>query len=148
MFNSIVVGTDGSDGASRAVTTAIELAKLCNATLHLVSVAKAPMAGGFVGPEAMSVVPSQVDWHEAARDELDTILGHSALEARAAGLTVEMHAEIGGAAEVLCEVAEHVGADILVVGNKGMKGGRRFLGSVPNSVSHHAPCHVLIAQTG
>ncbi len=148
MFNSIVVGTDGSDGASRAVDTAVELAKLCGATLHIVSVVKAPMAGGFVGPEAMAVVPAQIDWQDSAREELDTILGHAALEAKAAGLKVEMHAEIGSPAEVLCEVAERVHADVLVVGNRGMKGGRRFLGSVPNSVSHHAPCHVLIAQTG
>jgi nucleotide-binding universal stress UspA family protein len=45
-------------------------------------------------------------------------------------------------------VAETEGADLIVVGNKGMTGARRFLlGNVPNKVSHHAPCSVLIVRT-
>jgi nucleotide-binding universal stress UspA family protein len=48
---------------------------------------------------------------------------------------------------VLCDLAAHLQADLVVVGNKGMQGGRRFLGSVPNTVSHHAPCSVLIVDT-
>ena len=50
--------------------------------------------------------------------------------------------------EVLLSEAEKLGADLIVVGNKGMTGARRFLlGSVPNKVSHHAPCSVFIART-
>jgi nucleotide-binding universal stress UspA family protein len=50
---------------------------------------------------------------------------------------------------VLVELAEHLKADLLIVGNRGMTGVRRFmLGSVPNKVAHHAPCSVLIVDTG
>jgi nucleotide-binding universal stress UspA family protein len=62
-------------------------------------------------------------------------------------LTIETHARFGSPAEVLCELAAHLQADLIIVGNRGMQGGRRFLGSVPNTVSHHAPCSVLIADT-
>ena len=148
MFKNIVVGTDGSDGATIALSTAIELAHAGGATLHVVSAMKAPLSGGFVGPEAMSVIPAAPDWQDAARAELDTILGRASLDAKAQEVDVEVHAEIGSAAEVLCEVAQNVDADLIVVGSRGMKGGRRFLGSVPNSVSHHAPCSVLIVDTG
>jgi nucleotide-binding universal stress UspA family protein len=147
MFANIVVGTDGSDGATTALATAIDLAHAGGAKLHVVSAMKAPLAGGFVGPEAMSVVPAAPDWQDAARAELDNILGHASLDAKAQGVDVELHAEIGSAAEVLCQVADSVGADLIVVGSRGMKGGRRFLGSVPNSVSHHAGCSVLIVNT-
>jgi nucleotide-binding universal stress UspA family protein len=148
MFKNIVVGTDGSDGATIALSTAIELAHAAGAKLHVVSAMKAPMSGGFVGPEAMSVIPATPDWSDAARAELDAILGRASLDANAQAVEVEVHAEIGAAAEALCQVAETVGADLIVVGSRGMKGGRRFLGSVPNSVSHHAPCSVLIVDTG
>jgi nucleotide-binding universal stress UspA family protein len=47
----------------------------------------------------------------------------------------------------LISVAESVGADLIVVGSKGMKGARRVIGSVPNSVAHRSPCHVMIAKT-
>ena len=60
---------------------------------------------------------------------------------------IETHARFGSPAEVLCDIAAHLQADLIVVGNKGMQGGRRFLGSVPNTVSHHAPCSVLIVDT-
>jgi nucleotide-binding universal stress UspA family protein len=76
------------------------------------------------------------------------ILGRASLDAKAHDVDVQVHAEIGSAAEVLCQVAEAVSADLIVVGSRGMKGGRRFLGSVPNSVSHHSPCSVLIVDTG
>jgi nucleotide-binding universal stress UspA family protein len=148
MFSNIVVGTDGSDGATIALNTAIELAAAGKATLHVVSAMKAPLTGGFVGPEAMSVIPASPDWQDAARSELDMILGRASLDAKAHDVDVQVHAEIGSAAEVLCQVAEAVSADLIVVGSRGMKGGRRFLGSVPNSVSHHSPCSVLIVDTG
>ncbi len=54
----------------------------------------------------------------------------------------------GDPADAILKVAEDVEADLIVVGNKGMTGARRFLlGSVPNKVSHHAPCSVFIART-
>jgi nucleotide-binding universal stress UspA family protein len=60
---------------------------------------------------------------------------------------VDTHAKAGSPADAICEVATDVQADLIVVGNKGMSGARRILGSVPNSVAHQAPCSVLIADT-
>jgi nucleotide-binding universal stress UspA family protein len=79
--------------------------------------------------------------------EVRGILERAAEPARAAGVKVETHSTVGSPAEMLCETADTVKADLLVVGNRGMQGGRRFLGSVPNTVSHHAHCSVLIVDT-
>ncbi len=58
------------------------------------------------------------------------------------------HAREGDPADAILEVAEQTDADLIVVGNKGMTGARRFLlGSVPNKISHHAPCSVYIVRT-
>jgi nucleotide-binding universal stress UspA family protein len=53
----------------------------------------------------------------------------------------------GDPSDALLNVAKEVGATTIVVGNRGMRGGRRVLGSVPNTVSHKANCNVLIVQT-
>ena len=59
------------------------------------------------------------------------------------------HARKGDAADAILDVADDENADLIVVGNKGMKGARRFLlGSVPDKISHHASCSVLIIRTG
>ena len=145
MFRSIVVGTDGSESAALAVAGAAELARLMGATLHVATVggaATSAMLGDpLAGAAAMSVAA------EETRDELNEIVERAADPARAEGVIVATHALIGSAAQALCDLAESVGADLLVVGNRGMKGGRRFLGSVPNTISHHAPCSVLIFET-
>ncbi|HYY06277.1 MAG TPA: universal stress protein, partial [Candidatus Limnocylindria bacterium] len=69
-------------------------------------------------------------------------------EAERVGVSVSTHAREGDPADALLDVAEETKADLLVVGNKGMTGAKRFLlGSVPNKVSHHAPCSVFIVRT-
>jgi nucleotide-binding universal stress UspA family protein len=150
MFNSIVVGTDGSDTAARAVELAAELAGTqTGATLHIVSVSK-PLSAATVGmsglaPASPAVIDAELK-DDALRD-LQALLERAAVGARTRVAAVETYARLGNPSDVLCELAEQVGADLIVVGNRGMRGGRRFLGSVPNNVSHHAPCSVLIAQT-
>lgn len=145
MFRSIVVGTDGSESAALAVAGAAELARVAGATLHVATVGgattSAMLGDPLAGAAAMSVAA------EETRDELNEIVERAAAPAVAEGVTVCTHTLIGSAAQALCDLAESVGADLLVVGNRGMKGGRRFLGSVPNTISHHAPCSVLIYDT-
>ena len=68
--------------------------------------------------------------------------------ARGAGVEVETFPRRGDPADAILDVAEESGADLIIVGNKGMTGAKRFLlGSVPNKVSHHAPCSVMIIRT-
>ena len=82
------------------------------------------------------------------REEVDQTLSDAADLVREAGVEVETFAREGSPADAILDVAEERDADLIIVGNKGMTGARRFLlGSVPNKVSHHAPCSVLIIRT-
>ena len=140
IFSSVVVGTDGSATASEAVRRAIELAKLCDATLHIVTAYKPK-------PVRTAGVPEEFRERLGPGGEADTVLEDQCAMARKAGVSVQGHTGKGDPAEALVRVAEEEGADVIVVGNKGMAGVRRVLGSVPNSVAHQAPCSVLIVQT-
>ncbi len=124
MFKTIVVGTDGSNTAEKAVGEASELASAVGASMHIVRAVAGP--GG--DPEG----------------ELE----RAAETAKQAGVEAETHIVRDDASEALIAAAEEHDADLILIGNKGMAGARRFLlGSVPNDVAHHAPCSVLIART-
>ena len=146
MFTRIVVGTDGSDTAGEAVDQAIDLAKLTGATLGIVS-AFAPVSKRRIQGEAEGVPPDIA--HEIGpREDVNLVLDAAAAKARAAGIEVTTHPVEGDPADAILNVAEEIKADLIVVGNKGMTGARRYLlGSVPNNISHHAPCSVMIVQT-
>ena len=146
MFRSIVVGTDGSDTAGKAVQEAIDLATSVGASVYVVS-AYEPVPQGRLREEARQA-PEDLQWMINPREDVDATLAAAADVVRGAGLDVETFAREGDPADAILDVAEERGADLIVVGNKGMTGARRFLlGSVPNKVSHHAPCSVLIVRT-
>jgi nucleotide-binding universal stress UspA family protein len=146
VFGSIVVGTDGSETAREAVRQAIELAGRLGAQLHVVS-AYEPVPEARLREEAVHV-PADLQWLVNPREDVDATLGEAVSAARAAGVEVERYAREGDPADAILDVAEEQGAQLIVVGNKGLTGARRFLlGSVPNRVSHHAPCSVLIIRT-
>ena len=146
MFGSIVVGTDGSDTANEAVRQAVELAGSLGAELLLVS-AYAPMTRVNVNRETTEM-PADVQWMVSAREDVASILEDAARAAEEAGVSAQTFPRQGDPADAILDVAEERDADLIVVGNKGMTGAKRFLlGSVPNRVSHHAPCSVLIIRT-
>ena len=146
MFTRIVVGTDGSETAAEAVLQAVDLAKLAGARLSIVS-AYAPVPKRRVEGEQLSA-PADVQYEIGPREDVNLILDAAAAEAKKAGIEVQTHPVEADPAEAILNVAEETGADLIVVGNKGMTGARRFLlGSVPNNVSHHAPCSVIIVRT-
>ena len=146
MFQSIVVGTDGSDTARKAVREAVELAKSLNASLDIVS-AYEPVSGQRLREEARQA-PEDLQWTINAREDVDATLREAEEEIEDSGVQVRTFAREGDPADAILDVAEERDADLIVVGNKGMTGARRFLlGSVPNKVSHHAPCSVLIIRT-
>jgi len=155
MFETIVVGTDGSASSNKAVLAAAKLAASQGAcALHIVTVQKplSPTALAASEMAAAAPVAAQANWEDEIKGELDKLLHQASDTAIEAGhdnsqLTIETHARFGNPAEVLCDMAAHLNADLIIVGNRGMQGGRRFLGSVPNTVSHHAPCSVLIFDT-
>jgi nucleotide-binding universal stress UspA family protein len=148
MFSTIVVGTDGSQTAKRAVAVAAELARRFDARLHLVYGHRDPSAGqagqegsGAVAPAVRG--PGTGRWHEASEAVLADALADPALH----GVRAEGHSVTGGVSEAIVAVAERTGADLIVVGNRGMGTARQVLDSVPDTVAHRAPCHVLIAKT-
>ena len=145
MFSSIVVGIDGSDTAREAVRQATVLAKSVGARIELVS-AYEPVADARLRESI--VVPEDLHWIINPREDVEATLESAAAEIRSAGVDVEVFARQGDPADAILDVAEERGSDLIVVGNKGMTGAKRFLlGSVPNKVSHHAPCSVLIIRT-
>jgi nucleotide-binding universal stress UspA family protein len=146
MFRSIVVGTDGSETAGKAVAAAVELARLAGATLEVVS-AYEPVPAQRLRVEARHV-PADLEWMVNPREDVEATLGEVAGAARATGVETRTYAREGDPADAILDVAEERGSDLIVVGNKGMTGAERFLlGSVPNKISHHAPCSVLIIRT-
>jgi nucleotide-binding universal stress UspA family protein len=141
------VGTDGSDTAYTALRRAVELAAGLGARLAIVS-AYEPVSDPRLRGEQV-IAPKDVQWAINPHDDVLALLERARGEAGAAGVTdVETFARQGDAADAILDVAEEQRCDLIVVGNKGMTGAKRFLlGSVPNKVSHHAPCSVLIVRT-
>ena len=146
MFGSIVVGTDGSETAGEAVRQATDLAKAVGARIHLVS-AFEPVGNQRLREERTQV-PDDMQWMVNEREDVEATLRTAAEDLQENGVDVETYARQGDPADAILDVAEEQGADLIIVGNKGMTGAKRFLlGSVPNKVSHHAPCSVLIIRT-
>lgn len=150
MYKTIVVGIDGSDSARAAMLKAADLAKLTGARVHIVTasakgylaelVAIEPIAAGMI--EALKTAESEVEHASEA------MLARAAEEVASRGVEVETHIIDAAPADAIVDTAASVGADLIVVGNKGMKGSKRYvLGSVPNSVAHHASCDVTIVST-
>jgi len=143
MYDTIVVGTDGSPTAAAAVDHAARLAALAGATLHVGMAA--PSLPILASPEMMVAT---AEWARASNDATRTGLAAAAEIATEAGAPVETHALEGDPADALIALCEQVDADLLVVGNRGMHGARRFfLGSVSNRCAHHAETSVLIVDT-
>jgi nucleotide-binding universal stress UspA family protein len=141
MFESVVVGVDGSATAAEAFRYALDLVKLSGGKLHLVTAYKKTVVSTSGLPDEFVDVAGPGAQASALLDDL-------ASRARAAGIEAETHALKEDPADAIVAVAEDNNVDLIVVGNKGMKGVRRVLGSVPNDVAHRATCSTLIVQTG
>jgi nucleotide-binding universal stress UspA family protein len=146
MFDRIVVGTDGSDTATEAVRRAIELARLSKAKLEIVS-AYEPIPQDRLKQEREGI-SGDVAYAVNPREDVQLVLDNAAAEAKKSKVDVVTHPREGDPADAILDVAEENNADLVLVGNKGMTGARRFLlGSVPNKISHHSPCDVWIVKT-
>jgi nucleotide-binding universal stress UspA family protein len=141
----IVVGTDGSVTAERAVVKATALAKAVGAELIIVS------AFNNRGPVGVASAGIAMDagWTVAAQSAAETTAQEAADKARAAGVTTVSHrAAAGEPSEVLVHITEEEHADLLVVGSKGMQSTARFLlGPIANKVSRKVHCDLLIVET-
>ena len=146
MFDRIVVGTDGSNTATEAVRHAIELAKMSGGKLGIVA-AFEPIPQTRVREERAEL-PGDVSYAVGPREDVNVILDTAVGLAKQEGVDADPYPREGDPADAILDVAEETNADLIVVGNKGMTGAKRFLlGSVPNKVSHHAPSGVYIVRT-
>jgi nucleotide-binding universal stress UspA family protein len=139
MFESVLVGSDDSQTARQAVEAAVRMTDLAGGKLHIVTVYDPKSVRKEHLPRELQLSTTT---HPA-----DVLLNDLAAMGRERGLDVVVHAATGDPAAAIVRIAEAEGVDLVVVGNKGMKGTHRILGSVPNSVAHSAPCSVLIVDT-
>ena len=123
MYKRILVGTDGSSTAAKAVDRAVDVARVAGASLTIFSAARA--------------------------DKGERVVSDEAARHADAGVAIDTKVVDGEPVSSLIDAARDGGYDLLVMGNRGMTGVARFLrlGSVPNKVSHHLPCSLLIVKT-
>jgi nucleotide-binding universal stress UspA family protein len=143
MISTIAVGTDGSKTAGKAMEAAFDLAERFGAKLVVLSAFDG--RGAPAAPRLSGAASAHPEWASNAAEQVERILAMA--EEAAAARSIECSSAMGEGdpGEVLVRLAEQHGADVLVVGNKGME--RRVLGSVPNTVTHKANCSVLVVKT-
>ena len=138
MVSTVAVGVDESATAAQAVTMAVEVARRFDAELVLLTAYK-HADGGARGGDA------ELDWAVSSEARQREVVARTEARLQEAGVRCRTLSDEGHPADVLVRLADECGADILVVGNKGMQ--RRVLGSVPNAVTHKADCSVLVVKT-
>jgi nucleotide-binding universal stress UspA family protein len=143
LISTVAVGTDGSDTAAKAVEFALDLAGRYDAKIVFLSAYK-PVSDSQIKREQRDA-PEDVQWQINPAEDVEPALRDAGELADERGIKWDCEARDGDPSKVLVELASKHNADILVIGNKGMQ--RKVLGSVPNSVSHNASCHVLIVKT-
>lgn len=142
-YRTIVVGTDGSASAERAVEQSVDLAAVDGARLVIVTAYERTDAR----PDER--IPADVRWMTADPNEAERHARHARSLASERGVgDVVVQALEGDPSDELLEAADTFNADLIVVGSVGLTGSSRFLlGSVASSVLHHAPCDVLVVHT-
>ena len=139
MISTVAVGTDGSATAKEAVSEAAEVARRFGAKLVLLSAFEDSSRPPGDGQDV------ELQWAVSTSARVRSILERAEEELGESGLECETRVDEGDPADVLVRLAGECDADLLVIGNKGMQ--RRVLGSVPNTVTHKAPCSVLVVKT-
>lgn len=142
----ILLAADGSEGAASAARTAADVADKTGSELHVVLVESSAAYVGMGPPEIADIPPPrQEEIDEEARRLLDT----QVKRIEADGSTVaQTHLRLGRPDEQIVDLAEEIGAGLIVMGSRGLGGLRRLLmGSVSDSVVRHAHCPVLIVRT-
>ncbi len=139
MFKVVMVGADDSATARRAVEAATDIASNYGSTLHIVTAYER-------GTSVPSGAPAEFA-NVRTKDDGEATLQSLSFIAKNRDVEPVLHSVKGDAAEGLLKLAQAFKVDLLVVGNRGMRGIHRVLGSVPNTVAHGALCSVLIVDT-
>ena len=153
MVTTVAIGVDGSETAAIALDMGVEVARRFDAKVVLLSAIRASkttrssssIATAGLATAGLAIDPIELDWAYEKAARVRHVLESTEARLRRAGLDCMTMFDEGDAGEVLVRLAEECNADLLVVGSKGMQ--RRVLGSVPNTVTHKAPCSVLVVKT-
>jgi nucleotide-binding universal stress UspA family protein len=138
-FARILVAIDGSQGAGRALTTALELARLTGAALTALTI-EGPLP-------AYAATIGEVDEVKRQKDSFFASVAEEAREqAERAGVPIEVEVRAGHAAALITGYARDHAADLVVVGHRGHFLGDYVLGSTADRVAHHAHCPVMIVK--
>jgi nucleotide-binding universal stress UspA family protein len=161
-YQRILVGTDGSQTATRAVEIAGSLAASLGVKPTIACVFEPPTEdelkrlrsdpgdplAQWKSSRVSRETPDEFKWRIAAASQAEDILERATEHTAKMGAEAEVRAIEGSPAETLLGLAEDEGFDLIVVGSVGMRGSKRFmLGNVPHRISHHAPTDVLILRT-
>ncbi|MGG6312992.1 universal stress protein [Paenibacillus macerans] len=143
LFTKIVAAYDGSKAANKALDKAIELSKLSpGAMLEVLHVYDFPR---FYVADGFAPVPASMnkDFYELAERTAEEAKNRL----QAAGLEPKVEMEQGPPAESILDYAKKNGADLIVIGSRGLGGIREFvLGSVSHNVVQHAQIPVLVVK--
>ncbi len=161
-YDKILVGTDGSPTATKAVEMAAQLAAKLGAVTMIVCAYEPPTehelsqlrAGSgdalaqWKSGSAVASTPEEFRWRIAGATQAEDVLDRAADRAAKVGVEPGVRAVEGNPAAALISIAERERFDVIVVGSVGMSGPKRFmLGNVPHRISHHAPTDLLILRT-
>jgi nucleotide-binding universal stress UspA family protein len=139
MFRKIIIGSDGSEGAARALSAAINLAKMHNADLHMVSVEELPQFPASVG----EVIEEKV----AANHFFENVITRAKAQAQAQGVKLTTHVVSGHAVKTIVEFIESEHADLLVIGFMGHSAlYNRLIGSTTDRLVELASCTVVVVK--
>jgi len=133
MISTMVIGVDPSDTSHQACRYGFDIARAFDAHVHLVTAFSDSQAG------ALAVTDE--------RRQAEAMLAGAAALVDSTGRRVTLHALPARAPDAILQVADEVGADLIVIGNKGAQGVRRVLGSVAGAVTNGAPCSILVVKT-
>jgi nucleotide-binding universal stress UspA family protein len=146
----ILLATDGSEEATLATQTAIDLANKTGSELHVVYADMLPYS-----PALYEGYQEGVDVGAYLQDESEELMriGQGQLDEQvrkikaAGGSVAQAHYRVGKPEAEITALAEEIGAGLIVVGSRGLGGIRRtMLGSVSDSVVRHAHCPVLVVR--
>jgi nucleotide-binding universal stress UspA family protein len=139
MFKKILVANDGFEGAARALSVAISLAKADGAELHMISVEEMPRFPVSVD----EVVEERLD----ADHRYEPVVARAGAQAQAQGIKLATHVLPGHAVATIVDFVEREGFDLLVVGYMGHSAlYNRLIGGTTDRLVEHAPCNVLVVK--
>ena len=141
----VMLVTDGSPTAEKATATAIDLARLLDTELVIVSVWDI----AYAGYSAMGFAPisTNADLAKLGETEARKVTTEAAARAEEAGVETRSVILRGFPVEAICEAAEKLAPQFLVIGSHGWGAMKRAVfGSVSTGVLHHASCPVLVVR--